>query len=125
MSTDTLPRSELERQLLATPGYHFEAMVKEMDVLRDVLIGRIGTPAQRNALLRIIKANAPGNRLVTTKLAQHLGQEHYHSDHDSCTFTSYEASFRPVLVTAAAGATPAPQNQESEEEYDDDDDPPL
>lgn len=107
--------SELERQLLATPAYHFDAMVKELDVLRDVLLGRIGTAAQRNALLRVIKANAPSSRLISTKLASHLGLECYLNEGDTCTFASYEASFRPVLETMGDAPASSPTQGPTDE----------
>ena len=87
--------SPLESLLLDTPSYHFTAVVQELDVLRDVLLGRSGTDAQRNALLRIIKANANRPRLTIIRLCLQFGEpaaEHYG---DNKTFTGYERQFRP------------------------------
>lgn len=65
----TDPRaSALEAALLAAPSYNYVAMLEELDVLRDVLIRRTGTPAQRNSLLRVIKANKRNGRSVMTRL---------------------------------------------------------
>jgi hypothetical protein len=44
----------------------------EVDLLRQVLRGFIGTHAQRNALLRVIEAVKPEQRL-TGKIERHLG----------------------------------------------------
>ena len=110
--------SPLERLLLDTPSYHFTAVVRELDVLRDVLLGRCGTDAQRNVLLRIIKAHADRPRLTVVRLCAQFGEPVATHVRDSGTFAGYERQFRPnqdpqILRT---------NDTEDEDDEDDEDD---
>jgi hypothetical protein len=49
----------------------------EVDILRQVLIGEQGTPAQKNTLKRIIKQNST-RRLIMTKMYMHLNATGHH-----------------------------------------------
>ncbi len=71
--TDEPTFSKLETALQAAPNYSHIGMVRELDVLRDVLIGKKGTDAQRNTLLRIINHNAIAGRPIIDRLIKTLG----------------------------------------------------
>ena len=70
---DELTLSKLETALQAAPYYSHIGMVRELDVLRDVRIGKKGTDAQRNTLLRIINHNATAGRPIIDRLVKSLG----------------------------------------------------
>lgn len=61
--------------LLGTVERSPAADISELDVLRDVLTGVAGTPAQRNTLLRIIRQNQKSlaRGRVIDKLCSHVG----------------------------------------------------
>lgn len=74
MSKDQEPLSPLEQKLEAIPALDPSAE-HEIDKLRLVLQGQLGTPAQRSMLLRIIKSTKlpAGHKNLTMVLAEKLG----------------------------------------------------
>lgn len=59
-----MPKSNLELHLEAAMPVDFERYSGEMDVLFRVLAGTLGTPPQRNTLLRVLKANRTPKNLA-------------------------------------------------------------
>jgi len=67
--------NNLEQLLLSTPSIKSGAEW-QVDVLRNVLLGQIGTKAQRAALIRIIKQNLRyKNRNIHHRLLIELGEK--------------------------------------------------